>query len=246
MRHLIYHIYPLDTSAGRRCWQWHLRQVNRYADRFDGQRLFAVVGGPGLAPAADVVPLLPPRSTLLALPNHTELGETYTLPLLLGRTYTVDPADTVFFAHAKGVTRVDHPWEATTRWWSLAMYRYLLDGRAATDLLERAPAVGWLKHEGRPTTFPEWSRWHYAGTFWWCRAAALFGRDWWSVLPVRFGAEAYLSRFFPTEQAASAFTLPGHLALTPQGWGRIYFEDFWRQIGIPVGPDADSYDASPA
>ena len=244
MRHLIYHVYPVDTPAGRRCWQWHLRQVCHCAHRFDGQKLFAVVTGPGLVPPAEVGPYLPPGSIVVSPPNHPQLGEAYTLPLLLGRSFTVDPADTVFFAHAKGITRVGHEWEAPTRWWSLSMYRYLFS-QAALDLLERVPAVGWLKHEGTAPAFPEWARWHYSGTFWWCRAAAVFGRDWWSVMPVRFGAEAYLTRFFPTEQAAAKYTMPAHMALTPQGWGTIYHEEFWRQVGIPTGPDADSYDGSP-
>ena len=245
MRHLIYHIYPLDTPAGRSCWQWHLRQLNRYADVFDGQRLFAVVTGPGLAATDEVAPFLPSRAQVLSPPNHRQLGEAYTLPLLLGRAFTVAPEDTVFFAHAKGVTRVDDPYEPPTRWWSLSMYRWLLS-QPALDALERFPTVGWLKHEGPVATFPAFSQWHFAGTFWWVRAARLFPRDWWTVFPERFGAEAYLSRFFTTQQAASLYTLPGQQHTNAQGIGRIYLEEFWKQIGLPQGPDAESYRGSPA
>ena len=245
MRHLIFHILPVDTAAGRACWRWHLRQVHRHADLFDGRRVFAVATGLGLAPPDEVAALLPPRSTVLTAPNHPHLGETYTLPLLLARAFSVARGDAVMYAHAKGVTRVGHEWEAATRWWSLAMYRWLTDP-AAVGLLDRFPTVGWLKHEGPVATFPDWSRWHYSGTFWWCRAAPLFTRDWWGVPPVRFGAEAYLSRLFPTERAAARVVLPNHLHQTPQGHGRLYTEPFWReQLGVPQGPDADSYDGSP-
>ena len=245
MRHLIFHLTPIASPAARACWAWHLRQLNHYADVFDGQRLFAVAAGPGLLPAEEVASLLPPRSQVISLPNHPELREAYTLPMLLARAFSVAPDDLVFYAHSKGTSWVGTELETTTRWWSLAMYRWLTSG-PAIDQLQQFPTVGWLKFQGQTSMFPAWSKWHYPGTFWWFRAAHVFGRDWWSVFPGRYGAEAYLGTFFEDAAAASLYNIPAGSYFTANGLAAPYTRELWAQIPALTGPDAESYDGSPA
>jgi hypothetical protein len=249
VRHLIYHITPHADALKRRCWLWHLRQLQHYAPIFDGQRIFAVATGAGLVAPDVVAQFLPPRSQIIAFSNSELLRETFSLPLLLARAYTVAPSDAVFYAHTKGMTWPGTPAEATTRWWSLAMYRWLLSP-AGMNLLHTFPVVGWRKHEGSvlqpPLGFPEFSTWHYAGTFWWFNAAALYAKPWWCVEPTRFGAEVFLSRFFPTAEAACHHSFGAGERLDADGDDAIYKPALWRTLGIPTGSDAESYDGSPA
>jgi hypothetical protein len=244
LRHLLFHLTPMDTPGGQSCWKWHLRQLNHYAPMFDGQILIAVVSGPGMMPAEQVAPFLPPRAQLISLPNHPQLRESYTLPLLLARAYTVDPADTVFYAHSQGITWMGKKFEHTKRWWSLTMYRWLLSAQAM-DLLKTHPIVGWLKYEGTVSHFPPHSKWHYAGVFCWFRAAEVYLRPWWAVTPATYGAEAYLSGLFPSQAAASLYRMTPEQYLAIEGDACPYRPEFWSQIGIPTGPDADSYEGSP-
>jgi len=240
MRHLLFHILPLDTPAGQNCVQWHLRQLQKCAHIFNGQWIFAIVTGPGLSPPEVVRNFLPPQAQIIVRPNDPEYGESCTLPMLLARAFTLDPDDVVFYAHTKGVTRLESPLESPSRWWALSMYRWLLSD-PALRMLQSHPFVGWLKYEGQHGMFPPWSTWHYAGNFWWFRAAEIYRRAWWPVPPTRFGAESYPSMLVKTSEAACLHGLSSDMLLRPDGQARMYFFDFWRTFGIPMGPDADSY-----
>ncbi|HVT81916.1 MAG TPA: hypothetical protein VHM90_14815 [Phycisphaerae bacterium] len=220
---------------------WHLRQLQKHSHVFDGQWIFAIVTGPGLTSPDAVRPLLPPQAQVITRPNDPQLGETCTLPLLLAKAFTLQPDDAVFYAHAKGLSQLGRQSESPTRWWTLAMYRWLL-GDEATAMLRDKPFVGWLKFQGSHYPLPWWSTWHYAGNFWWFRAADIYRKAWQQVHPSRFGAEAYPSSLATTEQAGSLHTLPKTKLITPGGLPRMYFFDFWQEFGIPMGPDADSYD----
>jgi len=241
MRHLLYHIYPLDTQAGRKCVQWHLRQLQKYAAIFDGQLIFAIVTGIGLSPPESVARLLPATAQILIRPNNPDFGESCTLPMLLARAFTLGPSDLIFYAHTKGVTHVNSAQETPTRWWSLSMYRWLL----SEETLGKFPAhscVGWLKYEGQHDLFPRWSNWHYPGNFWWFRSADLYRQAWWLVPPTKFGAEAYPSTWAPTEKAACLYSFPWRELTRPDGLSHLYYFDFWKKLDIPKGPEADSYE----
>jgi len=200
-----------------------------------------------MLPPEQVAPFLPERSQILSMPNHPQLRESYTLPLLLARAYTLAPDDTVFFAHGQGITWMGTDFEVTKRWWCLAMYRYLLS-QPAMDASLVYPVVGWLKYEGHvPANLPfvPQSAWHYVGVCHWFRAREVYLRPWWIVPPQRYGAEAYQSLLFRSEQASSLLKITPAEHFEPNGVAKIYYRHFWEKIGIPAGPDADSYDGSP-
>lgn len=102
MRHLIFHLTPLNTPAAQRCWRWHLRQINHYAHVFDGKLIFAINTGAEFTSVDEIVPLLPARSDVIPVPNHVELREVFTFPLLLAKVFTLSPQDQVFMRMAKG------------------------------------------------------------------------------------------------------------------------------------------------
>ena len=241
MRHLLFHIWPLDTLAGRNCLKWHLRQLQKRAEAFDGQWIFAVVTGPGLVPVEEVVKLLPPHAQVIVRPNDANFGESCTLPMLLAKAFTLAEADTIFYAHTKGITHLGTVSEAPTRYWALGQYRWLLSEEALL-LSQKHPFVGWLKYEGQHSMFPPCSTWHFGGNFWWFRPAEIYRLAWWIVFPTRFGAEAYPSTLVSTEKAACRHSFSGHTLVRPDGQGHMYFLDFWKRFGIPMGPDATSYE----
>jgi hypothetical protein len=102
-----------------------------------------------------------------------------------------------------------------------------------------------MKYEGLAPSFPTFSAWHYCGTYFWFRAAEVYKRAWWWIHPSKYGAEAYASGLFPTAAAACKFRITPENYFLPNGVSRLYDADFWNQIGIPTGPDADSYEGSP-
>jgi len=228
---LIFHLTPLSGPA-ESCWRWHLRLLNKYADVFDGQRIFAIATGSGMIPESVVLPLLPPRSRAYTVPNNPNTRETESLPMLLEKARSESPGDMVFYAHSKGLYWVSTPMEAPTRWWSLAMYRWLLGTPH-----EVKKCLGWRRHDGTVTTFPDFSRWHYQGTFFWFNAKELYACNWRQVDKSRYGTEAYLSRFFGREDAAC------HHCFAGGGYGidPVYSHDFWKRFGIPEGAEADGY-----
>jgi hypothetical protein len=240
MRHLLFHIYPLETPGGQKCLQWHLKQLQKSVALFDGQLIFAIVTGEGLLPPESVAKLLPSRAQILVRPNDPNFGESCTLPMLLAKAFTLEPSDVLFYAHSKGVTHVNKAQEAPTRWWSLSMYRWLFSEEALAKLATHSCA-GWLKFDGPHDCFPPWSKWHYSGNFWWFRAADLYRQAWWLVPPTRFGAEAYPSTWASTEMAASLHSFPWRVLTRDDGLSHLYYRDFWEKLGIPQGPDADSY-----
>src|SRR5262249_6575046 len=138
VRDLAYHVYPV---RGNGAWQWNVRELRKRIGLFNGRRVVAVAvdgradpahalrdgprgaGGPGRrreGPRGAVDP-----ADVLEFPNNPDRWEAQTLVPMLERLQTSEADRCLLFAHAKSVTRPGNP---TTRRWTEALYRVMLDG----------------------------------------------------------------------------------------------------------------------
>jgi len=180
-------------------WQWHASVLPRYAGAFNGRRILSISLDHRTWPRekieADFAGVH--FDDIVESRNDPTLGETAVFPALLSLIQSTDPDEIFFYAHAKGVSRPADQETAIIAWCD-AMYQLCLGN---TELIERImarfDAAGCfqlqMQHAG--------SSWHYSGTFFWMRHAALFARDWRSIEPNRWGVEGYPGRHIRMERA---------------------------------------------
>ena len=211
-RDLIYHVCALRSNE---LWRANVRQLTRRWEAFNGRRVVAIAVGEGIHDPCEVRQAFDGYDCeFLEVPNNSDLREVASfLPLLESvALHSVDRA--VFYAHTKGNSTADDPRGAA--YWRNAAYHALLDDvDHCMQLLETHIAVGIHKMTwGKNMTPPYPSglavgNWMLAGTFFWFRSNAIFGRsDWRNIPRDRYGAEAWLSSLFPDHRsAASVFQL---------------------------------------
>jgi hypothetical protein len=198
---LIYHVAPFAKSD---IWRKNVRQLTRRWDVFNGRRIIAIATGPEMAPPSEVHrafaegrlgdgmmrsgddeksaphPIIdsPPHTiTFLEVPNDRALRESSSFLRLLEAVESRDPREATFYAHAKGVTTIGDA-EGVMYWRNLMYHELLDDPEAIKDALTRYAIVG----THRKTTTAEYpcgakSPWHFAGSYFWFRNDALFGKD---------------------------------------------------------------------
>jgi len=194
---LIYHVAPFAKSD---VWKKNIRQLLKRWDVFNGQRIIAIATGDGMD-AVDEVKRLFRRDhghekhenhekdmadafrvfggnspVFIEVANDRVLRENASFLPLLEAVQSTDPGEATFYAHAKGVTTIGDV-EGVMYWRNLMYHALLDDPEAIKDALTRYAIVG----THRKTTTAEYpcgakSPWHFAGSFFWFRNDALFGR----------------------------------------------------------------------
>lgn len=205
IRHLHYRVFPVTKSG---TWQWNVRKLLRHWDLFNGVKVISIAtqepyAAYKLDPPDYVRAMFEGRGcSFIEMRNNPRLREVVSfIPAL--DIISARPGDNsaIFFGHTKGVTRHFDSKEAIFRWTNL-LYELCLDYWPVADRrLQRFPACGALKKLG--TCF-EGSRsdWHYAGSFYWLRAADLFARNWHRIDHNEYGSESYPSIHFKKSEAA--------------------------------------------
>src|SRR4029077_4401555 len=144
----------------------------------------------------------PEAVEFLELPNSRELRERASLMPLLEKVESLNPDEATFYAHAKGVSTVGNP-EGVMYWRNL-MYQSLLDQPARVrQMLRQYPIVGSFRKRGN-VVYPDGvtsSPWHYAGTFFWFRHDAWFGRAWRNLPATGWSVEAAPGLLFRYEES---------------------------------------------
>ena len=222
-RHLLYYIYPI-TSNGT--WQRNLDQLKARWPLFNGRKIVAVA----LASRRTGHLLDPPEKVQehlgcsdvewMLVPGNVGLRETVCFKEQWQALEGEDRRGVTFYAHAKGVT---HPVNAgvTVHSWTDVMYAACLDHWPLIErvLLTHAIAGCFQKHG---VFFPRsCSRWHFSGTFYWCRNDAVFSRDWQRVDQNPWGNEAWPGLHF-TEQESHCLFHPVR--------GDLYTMPYWQEV----------------
>jgi hypothetical protein len=197
---LAYHVYPVRGNDG---WRWNVEQLLSRIGRFNGRRVVSVVVDEKTDDAEEVWRALRgevDRADFLTMRNDPHRWESRTLPVMLERLQSTDPARCFLFAHAKSVTRPGNP---ISRRWADSLYRLYLDGwPAVEEQLGRHPVTGAFRLHRRQWPQQSAADWFYSGSWFWCRSHCLFGRDDWRCIdPFIFAVESYAPTHFPYEQS---------------------------------------------
>lgn len=195
-RNLYYYLYPVSGSL----WDWHLDQLRRHAGAFNGKKVVVVAADRRTAPLAAVKRRLAGfGARLLRVRNDPARGEAASFAKGLGLLRSLDASEMTFYAHGKGVTHTGLK-SLVMQSWSEAMYAMNLSAPGAVERLMRDhSAVGCFRQE-----VPHGgSSWHFSGTFFWFKHAALFARSWRDVERSRYGVEGWLGRHLPVEESFS-------------------------------------------
>jgi hypothetical protein len=216
-RNLIYHVWPVRGTT----WRWNLDQLIARIDLFNGRRVVGVVHDERSEHPDRVVEYLDGKGCeFLIAPNRT-CGECVTFPRLLGEVYTSECDEVTFYGHAKGV-RYAPALPPPVRRWTEIQYAVLLDDwPGVRTQLEEFGVTGILRRRNPP--WRSWGSWHYAGTFFWIRHAALAGRQWREVPTFYGGVEAWPGSVFGHDEAGCM--------LLDQAEGSPYLEHFWSGGG---------------
>lgn len=214
-RHLCFICLPVAFNG---VWQRNLDQLIARMALFNGRRRVAIFTGtakgkPLDAPGAVREYLRGHDCEFVELPNDPGLREVAAfLPLFEPLANGPHDGHAIFFAHAKGVTHPTDPGVSVHRWTAL-MYEINLDYWPLVEQqLQAHPIIGAFKKRAKVTPrgtncgfSGSRSRFHYSGTFYWMRAADLFGRDWRAIERTWYGTESYPGCVFQMHEAGCLF-----------------------------------------
>lgn len=223
-RNLLFFLMP---QAGNDVWREHVRTLKAHAGLFNGSRRVGIVTGDGFDPPGAVQEEFGKDwCDYFVAPNDPGLREVVHFDRLFGSIASTDPEEATFFAQGKGIR---YPWAFAVREWVRIMYASCLDYWPLVEerLHTHAFAGSFLKR-GRFFGNKSPSTWHYSGTFFWLRHAAVFSRPWRHVERHMYGMESWPGVVVPPSQAACLF------------WDRhtspleLYDEPIMRHIVAPA------------
>lgn len=224
-RHLLYHVYP---AKGNGVWQRRLDFLLPRLPLFNGRRLFGVAVDGATDPAEHVERHLAGAGCELAVfDNHPVLQEAHTFVPLFERVVTDDPNHVAFRGHAKGVSRPVNDGVSVHEWADIAEEVSLDFWPLVRRGLEQYPVTGPFLKLGHGFGRSS-SDFHYAGSYYWVRLAALAGRPWRQVDRVRWGGESAPGVWFDPPEAGCLFH-PGRV-----GRMNLYDLNFLRAVVRPA------------
>ncbi len=202
---------PYERPIVRNTWQRNVAQLRQRMSLFNGRRTVAIVTGLGLDPPDAVIREFAGEvEDWIILPNDASLREVVTFVPLLERCATTAPYECTFYAHAKGVTRSIE--DTNVHRWATIQYETCLDYWPLVELsLFGHPMAGSFKKIGHIFEGSR-SSWHYSGTFYWLRNAAVFSRQTWHEVDQKWwGNESWPGLHFAPDEVACLF----HEGLAP-------------------------------
>lgn len=204
VKHLHFFFYP---RYGNSTW-YHIDKIREFIWQFNGHRVCCVATNRDTIHdriRSDLVLLFDEVYEVPNNPRRRELvGFIPTLKRLQIAGATGED-DAICFAHSKGQQEKTAT-DATVREWTNAMYETVVGNwsQAEAALAEGYPLAGSFKVIGNFRTTPY--RWHYSGTFFWARAAAIFEAPNWTETCNRWwGSESYVGRHWASDEGYCLF-----------------------------------------
>lgn len=223
-RHLLFHCYPRKDSD---VWRWNVGQLLERWELFNGRKVIAIVTDQDSDSPQAVEQFVGRECEFMHFENQPKLREVATLLQGLERLWTTRDDEAVFYAHTKGITRNGH--DGVLQWAEMMYGVCLNDWPAVATALHGKCAAGPFLKVGMGFRGSA-SRWHFSGTFYWFRPAALFARDWRKVDPAWWGAESYPSLHFDLSEVSCLFH-PGRVPeldlYNPQYLAHVW--DEWKR-----------------
>jgi hypothetical protein len=229
VRHLIYYIWPTAHSD---VWRWNVSQLLRRMDQFNGKRIVAIATDDKAVSFDECKAAFQGTVTdFRHYANDPKRGETVAFLDLLKSVQSTDQREVVTYCQAKGV-KYPADTKHMVRRWTETMYSSLLDyPLLIEDTLLTHQMVGtFLKSGNTFDGLPP--AWHYAGTLFWFRSAAIFSNPNWQHIPTQWwGTEAWPGIVCPRE-AAACLVMEG-VAPTMH----LYARKYWREVVNPIWQD---------
>lgn len=212
-RNLLFYLYPVKGSL----WPWHLDQLNRHWRQFNGRKIIIVSTDKKTDDLRAVKRRLSSADAeFVAVRNDSHLGETKHFVKGLEMLESVRENELTFYAHGKSVTHSGKQGLIIQSWCEAMYHLNLSSPNLIGRLMAHRDAVGCFRQKIRHGG----SGWHFPGTFFWFKHAALFKRNWRTISRGRYGVEGYLGRHIPIEKSGS---------LTPH---RDYWELYNRALSL--------------
>ncbi len=172
-RSLMFHLYPLRGKEWN--WQWHIDQIRRHQDKFNGKIVIGVGVDAKTATMDQVQALFDGiRVDHWLRADNNKLAETLTHVEMLTLLQTDDPNAVIFRAHTKGVT---HQRDSVEQKWAEILWDGNMDLPSVDDALASHLTCGVMRSQ-TPLVRKKPGDYFFAGSFYWMRAKEVFEREW--------------------------------------------------------------------
>ena len=219
-RNLIMHVYPKACHPN---WRRAVEHVRQRLDQFDGRRIVSVAYDT-LTDTPDMVrDAFGDGEVEIQAIRNGPLQEVESFPGLLEAVSGLDGA--TFYCHAKGCTHCSPL--AASHVWCDVMAEVCLDYPELVDCALSQYEICGAFRSRQPIMGPVSPEWHFAGTWYWFRNAALYARNWQKVDQFWSGIEPYPSQHFQPSEAGCMF----HEASVPEM--NLYAPRYWKRVVIP-------------
>lgn len=222
-RNLIMHVYP------RRCGKWRRAVAHLLGrwDQFNGRKIVSIATDETTDDPSEVVAAFSDAEIeYRILENSKGLQEVASFQSMLESVQSRDPNEITLYCHGKGATHEEGGNEASHLWLD-AMAAACLDYPALVDSVLREKEICGAFRSLGLWPFPGYHSWHFAGTWFWFRHNAAFGRrDWRNIHPNFMGVEAWPG-VFPQDAG-------GCLLFDRADTAHLYSVPFWRDRIIPA------------
>lgn len=233
-RSLYFHIWPANGDNNGELWRWHIQQIGKYRELFNGTVTIGLaLGGDNVASHREVVRELDIDGLdyeLIHVENNPDTREYTTFQPFLNRIDTSDPNEITLISQSKGVThRQDTKrGKAVAKWCDLSWRLCCEHPEIVVSQLENYAITGPFRKTGGFDWAEDNYNWHYSGSFCWIRNSALAGRDY-KKLDEHWGAiELWPGRNFAYCEAGTIFLSGG-----PGGRMDMYSMGYWDDTVLP-------------
>jgi hypothetical protein len=199
-RSLMFHLYPLRGKEW--CWHWHIEQIRKYQDKFNGKIVIGVGVDNKTATMEEVQSLFNGiRVDHWLRADNNKLAETLTHVEMLTLLKTDEPNAVIFRAHAKAVT---HQRDSVENAWAEIMWAANMDLASVEDALASHGTCGVMRSQ-TPLVKKKPGDFFFAGSFYWMRAKEVFERDWRAKEMTRWWVEFVPCHLFSFAESACIF-----------------------------------------
>ena len=197
-RSLIFHIYPKRGAEWN--WHWHLEQIRKHQDKFNGSIVIGVSVDNHTATIEDVQRAADGINVTqwIRADNTKALAETLTHVTMMKAVLTDDPNAIVFRFHTKGVTKTR---DAVEQRWAELLWEVNMDLPSVEDALASHLTCGAMRSM-EPLVKAKPGAFFFAGSAYWFRAKEAFERDWTHTDRSRWWVEYVPSHLFAKEESA--------------------------------------------
>lgn len=200
VRHLMFHLYPLNGKEWN--WHWHIEQIRKHQDKFNGKIVIGVGVDNNTATMEEVQELFAGiRVDHWLKADNNKLAETLTHVEMLSLLDTDDPNAIIFRSHSKGVTKTR---DAVEQQWAEIQWTGNMDLVSVEDALSSHLVCGVMRSQ-TPLVKKKPGDYFFAGSAYWMRAKEVFERDWTHTDKTRWWVEFVPCHLFSFAESACIF-----------------------------------------